>query len=283
MIPPAGPDAGGPCRAAMPMSNDVSPTRRCFVRLRADFGNRLQRHRRIRLRGVAIRVCSDTKRGWIPWRSRQCLRPRSDFPVATASNQPSASIASSNSITPSNNGSSTRPSARAPKEFPLIAFGELRMVLRAEIRRQNGHRLDQAQPDYGAAGLWRRTAIRVLNVSATALTIVAPLSTKVPSQSKIASRVTGALLSVARPRLRRSPFRSRRRDFAAAATLRSRTSELFAGSGRSIGSMSPAIASKPNSRQAFGEMRREARRSRRSLRRRARESGLAIHEGAVCG
>ena len=41
------------------------------------------------LDGWRSAVWSDTKRAWMPCCSRQCLRPRSDLPVATASSQPS--------------------------------------------------------------------------------------------------------------------------------------------------------------------------------------------------
>src|SRR5689334_20718235 len=40
------------------------------------------------LEGWRSAVCSDTKRAWIPWLSRQCLRPRPDLPVECGQERP---------------------------------------------------------------------------------------------------------------------------------------------------------------------------------------------------
>ena len=90
----------------------VADDDRCFRRA-ARIGDRLFDHRRVRLGRMAVGGLERDEPGVDVMPSRQCLSPRSDLPVATASNQPSSRQASSSSITPSKSGSSTRPAWRS--------------------------------------------------------------------------------------------------------------------------------------------------------------------------
>src|SRR5436190_7005504 len=134
-----------------------------------------------------------------------------------------------------------------PHEVTLILFRQLRMIYGTGIGEKPGHRLNQAEPDHASRDARRWNLEPVLakrfakrGVNRRTAVDQGPVAVKdgEPAHDRFDFPCD--------PRERRSPRRSRRRDLAAAATLRRLASGVAEALGCSSGRLSPASGSNPS-------------------------------------